>query len=102
MAGHRVDHRMRRRDLLERGELRLRAREILGAQQRRDEAVARGDLVVVLALGERGVEVRDGLLAACPVAAQQRAHQLEIERVGHLPVGLAVGAGLRLGDALVA
>ena len=92
---------MRRRDLLERGELGLGAREFLAAQQRGDEAVARRDLVVVLALGERVVEVRDRLLRRALVAPQQRAHQLEVERVGHLPVGLALRARLRLGDALV-
>ena len=47
---------MRRRDFLERRELGLCAREVLGAKQRRHEAIVRGDLVAVLALGDRGIE----------------------------------------------
>ena len=41
---------MRRGDGLEIGELDLGARDVLGAQERRHEAVALGDLVVVLLL----------------------------------------------------
>ena len=79
MAGHRIDHRMRRRHFLERGKLALGARVILLPQQRRDEAVMRGDLAVVLVLGQRLVEERDRFLRFALVAAQQRAHEVKVE-----------------------
>ena len=101
VARHRLDHRMRRRDRLEVRELGLGARQLLRAQQRRDEPVALGDLVVVLLLPERDVERRHLLARVALVALQERADEVEVERVRHLLVRQALRARLRLGDPLV-
>jgi hypothetical protein len=101
MAGDRLDHRVRRRDLLQRQELGLRPLQVAGAQQRGDEPVVCGDLVVELVLLDRVVEVKHGLLRRARVAPEQRAHHVEVERVGHLPVRLALRARLRFGDPVV-
>ena len=75
--------------------------KLLVAQERCDEAVARRDLAVELAFGERVAEIRDGFLRRSRVASQERADELEVGRVGHLPIRLAESARLRFGDALV-
>ena len=75
--------------LLDGGKLRLRALEVLGARQRCDQSVARGELAVVLAFGKGDLEVPDGVWRVALIASQQRAHEVEVERIGDLLGGFA-------------